>query len=371
MPCMTISGDQKQHKKAFSAYSGGLTTVDEKTNESTWFRNNLVALGGRWNRNIGDRKERLGPCQAVYPRGLPEYAGRDLDKEVLQDIMALPEWMNDARVRWLVGTACIAANIILIGGFLRCVEDTSGPVIALVALVPLILQWIGSLWDAQRRKNGSFWVVLFVTFVKACILWFLAGELDLLVEDYFFDFSYVTLGRAMLIATASLLFETLFVTAVRRKKPSVQLKSEPNSQFFVEDDDPRPLVNLETLGASRSLVLLLFGIYYLFITVAGPFLEEILIRGVLLTSLCALLPGLFPLAVSSVVFALTHRGGIVAKLCRVWDGFLLGGAYIISGGNLLLPILAHSLRKSFVIAGYSLDLIDTVKTTGREEKQIR
>ena len=75
-------------------------------------------------------------------------------------------------------------------------------------------------------------------------------------------------------------------------------------------------------------------------TVTGPVYEELLFRGFLLPSLALWLPPWAAVALSSLVFALTH--GYVAHLWRYWWGGCLFGWCYANTGNLLAPIVLHS-----------------------------
>ena len=51
------------------------------------------------------------------------------------------------------------------------------------------------------------------------------------------------------------------------------------------------------------------------------------------------------LIVTSIVFGLAHFGqGWTGEIENVVDGLVLGGAYLLCGRNLAVPILAHGIQ---------------------------
>lgn len=82
--------------------------------------------------------------------------------------------------------------------------------------------------------------------------------------------------------------------------------------------------------------------------VIGPICEELIFRGFLLPSLGSWLPPGAAVALSSLLFAAWHLNP-PAILAHWWGGCLFGWCYGISG-NLLAPIVLHSVFNLIVVA---------------------
>jgi uncharacterized protein len=94
----------------------------------------------------------------------------------------------------------------------------------------------------------------------------------------------------------------------------------------------------------------LFALSLLFAWVFAAFGEELVYRGYLMNRVADLFGGTAAswrasLIVTSIVFGLAHFGqGRTGEIENVVDGLLLGGAYLLCGRKLAVPILAHGIQ---------------------------
>ena len=94
----------------------------------------------------------------------------------------------------------------------------------------------------------------------------------------------------------------------------------------------------------------LFVVSMLFAWVFAALGEELVYRGYLMNRIADLLGGTpgswrVSLVVVSVVFGVAHFGqGWTGEIENVVDGLLLGGAYLLCGRKLAVPILAHGVQ---------------------------
>lgn len=141
------------------------------------------------------------------------------------------------------------------------------------------------------------------------------------------------------VAVAALLASVIFQVIVQLI-PGVQMAPADQSSF-------------DALGGNVPLLILYLAAAWTIIT----FGEEMIYRAFLTNNLAALFPGkkaqwLIALIGSSVIFGLAHFSwGLAGVLETTIMGLVLGSAYLLSGRNLWVTIIAHGFANtlSFVL----------------------
>lgn len=111
---------------------------------------------------------------------------------------------------------------------------------------------------------------------------------------------------------------------------------------------PADKSNYDALGGSVPLLILYLAAAWTIVT----FGEEMIFRAFLTNSLVALFPGrksqwVFALIGSSIIFGLAHLSwGLTGVLETTVMGLVLGSAYLLSGRNLWVTIIAHGLANT-------------------------
>lgn len=247
----------------------------------------------------------------------------------------------------------------------RCVVNFSGTEIARATFLVLLFLLGSEFALAPKYNIGQKVVALATTAIKTATVVMFLRNIDLVLEDYFFEFSYLVLRRAAIVAAAWLLVVVVLQPTVAVSEIHQPSADDSDAELQeAEEEKFLPDPPAKEWKITQGVLLALSSVYYISTTMTGPFFEELLFRGIVLTSLNASLSGNAPLLLSAALFALYRRGwGIRLKVSYFLGGILLGLGYMASEGNLLLPILAHTLHKAmaFVFAAFVDRAIDPSK----------
>ncbi|CAM9094990.1 unnamed protein product [Scytosiphon promiscuus] len=111
-------------------------------------------------------------------------------------------------------------------------------------------------------------------------------------------------------------------------------------EFFRKIDQDTKLYTVQVFGAERNFPVVSF--WSLVLAANAGFFEEALFRGVIQQWLSTIVGGIPALAITSVLFGLAHSPVPGASsFTEACYGANFGLLYMMSGGNLLVPIVAH------------------------------
>ncbi|GMH41101.1 hypothetical protein BSKO_09011 [Bryopsis sp. KO-2023] len=235
----------------------------------------------------------------------------------------------------LISAVCSAA-LFFSGIFLRNVDSLSGFRMGCVALAPVGLQlWsdMGGLLQEGRSQ------VLLGLVLKACAVGALLVPFTFFLEEYFYEFTWGTFGLAVGLASIN-----FFAQRIIYSKFLQQSEGDQSAADYLKG------VDLENLQ-SRVAIRLSFLTAFFSTAVFFPFLEEILYRGIVATSLARVNTNL-GIGASALAFAVMSPGNLIERGSNLVLGAMLAAAYLLSGGNVLLPILTHTLLRA---ASFAVD----------------
>lgn len=272
----------------------------------------------------------------------PDDSNQDLENP--SDEPSQQTWLESMISRSWMCIAVMAVTFSVLLGSYSFIESITESQLSVACLIPLIWSWGCRFADLRKehkvRRVLSMLVriVLFVALLTAAPY-----------QTRTFIFQY---QRGIFPICAFFTFISVighFFLRPRIQPEPIGLRKpdfEFISPFFADDVE----------AFTKTELRMSLWWMYLSSIVVLPFLQEVLYRGVFVISLAHLYDPLLSAILGAVAYNLTQPfESFRQQLASLFVGFIWGCIFLISGGNLMFPLVAHLMHNSILFAGYHFD----------------